>query len=752
MTTLSIRPGVPFPLGATWDGTGTNFALFSERADAVDLCLVDAHGHETVLRLPQREHHVWHGRVEGVGPGQLYGYRVHGPYAPEQGLRFNPRLRLLDPYAKAVSGLVDWSKNGFAFAPGGPQEDLEASDAEGAAAPLGVVIDPTHDWGDDRAPRTPLDRSVIYELHVKGFTQQHPEVPEELRGTYAALGHPAITHYLNELGVTAVELLPVHAFADDQHLLEQGLRNYWGYNTLNFFAPTPHYRQSGPPGDEVRQFREMVKALHRAGIEVILDVVYNHTAEGNHLGPTLSFKGIDNTTYYRLMPESRYFRDDTGTGNSLHLRHPQTLQLVMDSLRHWVTELHVDGFRFDLAPILARNPLEVDKWSGFFTAIHQDPVLSRVKMIGEPWDLGEGGYQVGNFPVRWSEWNGKYRDAMRAFWTSQGGGQVAELGSRLSGSSDLYDKDGRAPTASINFVTCHDGYTLHDLVASTEVEPRPPPPEVTPPEGSVIPAGSEEVAAQAPAELAQAEHARVEAERQQGERERAPDESAPADPPTPEIAALRRRQLRNFLATLMLSQGVPMFPAGDERGNSQGGDDNAYCRDEPLSWIDWRLDDERRALLEYTRWLIALRRAHPVLRRPRFFTGTSVRGEGASDVRWFRTDGAVMTDGDWHDANTPGVAMYLSGDDSGVVDAQGAAERDDDLLVLINGSGAVVHFLLPLGEDPRRWVRMLDTTDDAAPAIPATQPPSDHGPSAAAGEWAELTPRSLQLWIRPRTA
>jgi len=699
-----LRPGVPFPLGAAWDGTGTNFALYSENAEAVDLCLVDEHGAETPIRLQERTAFVWHGWVEGVGPGQRYGYRVHGPYEPTRGLRFNPSIRVCDPYARAMDGLVRWEKGAFAYDTLHPDKDLVRSNNDGVGPPLAFVVDPRFDWEDDKKPNTPLFKSIIYELHVKGFTQNHPELPPDLRGTYSGLAHPAIVGYLKDLGVTAVELLPVHTFVDDQHLLENGLRNYWGYNTLGFFAPAVRYRSGDTPVAELDQFRSMVKAMHKAGIEVILDVVYNHTAEGNHLGPTLSFKGIDNPTYYRLSPEDkRYYFDTTGTGNTLNVPHPQTLQLLMDSLRYWVTEMHVDGFRFDLASSLARGLHQVDKLSSFFTIIHQDPIISAVKLIAEPWDVGEGGYQVGNFPIRWAEWNGRFRDAMRAFWRGDGG-KAAELGYRLTGSSDLYETDGRKPYASINFVTCHDGFTMRDLVSYNE------------------------------------KHNQANGEDNRDGTDDNRSWNCGAEGPTedPGINALRHRQVRNLLATLLLSQGAPMLLSGDERGHTQDGNNNAYCQDNAINYLDWVLDDEKRALLDFTKRLLKLRHQHPSLRRARFFRGRAIRGDDMFDLMWFRHDGQTMTDEDWQNHTTSSFGMFYAGD--GILDNDELGDRlvDDDLLVLLNASGGDLGFHMPLPDEQRRWELLIDTSNDKNQA------------SLAAGDFSPLMAHSLQLWRRAR--
>jgi len=701
MSAPGILPGSPYPLGATWDGKGVNFAIFSENAEAVDLCLVDAEGQERRLRLRERTAFVWHGYVPGLGPRQLYGYRVHGPYEPDRGLRFNANNLLVDPYAKAVDGHESWEDGLFAYEVGHPDGDRKMATADARGAPLGVVVDPAFDWEGDRPPATPFHRSVIYEVHVRGATIKHLEVPEAIRGKFAGLAAPPMLRHLEELGVTAVELLPVHAFVDDKMLLDRGLRNYWGYSTLSYFSPESRYRTRDFPGSGVREFKSMVKALHRAGLEVILDVVYNHTAEGNHLGPTLSYKGIDNPTYYRLVPgDPKSYFDYTGTGNSLNVRHPQTLQLIMDSLRYWVLEMHVDGFRFDLASTLARSLHEVDQLSSFFTIIHQDPVLSQVKLIAEPWDVGEGGYQVGNFPVRWAEWNGKYRDAIRTFWKGQSGG-MGELGYRLTGSSDLYENDGRRPYSSINFVTAHDGFTLRDLVSY--------------------------------------DHKHNEAN---GEENRdGTDDNASwncgAEGPTDDegVRALRRRQARNLLATLLLSQGTPMISGGDEFGRSQGGNNNVYCQDNETSWFDWVLDAERRAMFAFTRKVIGLRGAHPALRRAKFFKGRAIWGQEVRDVMWFNFDGREMNDADWSTPWARSLAVFFAGKGLDATDERGQPVEDDDMLLLVHGGHEPLDFTLPkIGAGGGPWKLLLDTADDDA--------------AGEGGDKATLVGRSLRLYGR----
>jgi isoamylase len=678
---LDILPGRAHPLGATYDGIGVNFALFSEHAAKVELCLFDAREPErefATMALPERDAFVWHGYVPGLRPGQLYGYRVHGPWEPERGHRFNPAKLLIDPYARAIAGEVNWQAPVLGYRVGGKDADLARDDQDDAwGKPKCVVVDGTFDWDGDRAPRTPWHETVIYEAHVKGLTQRHPDVPEELRGTYAGLAWPPVIEHLQELGVTALELLPVHDFLHDGHLIDKGLRNYWGYNTTSYFAPHAGYASTGDHGGQVQEFKALVRALHRAGIEVILDVVYNHTSEGNHLGPTLSFRGIDNARYYRLMHDDpRYYMDYTGTGNSLNARDPQVIKLIMDSLRYWVLEMHVDGFRFDLASTLARELHEVDRLSSFFDTIHQDPVLSRVKLIAEPWDLGEGGYQVGNFPVLWTEWNGKYRDAVRSYWKGDAG-QMAELAYRLTGSSDLYGDDGRNPYASINFITAHDGFTLHDLVAYNEKHN----------EGN-----------------------------QEGNRDGHDHNiswnhgvEGPTD--DPDIIRLRDRQKRNFLTTLFISQGVPMLCGGDEIGRTQGGNNNAYCQDNEVSWLNWELEEGGRALLEFTKRLVRLRRRHPALRRRKFFQGRAIHGGEVRDIIWYRPDGQEMTPREWAAAWGRAVAFRLEGDAIGERDELGRQVRDDNILVLMNAHHEPLTFRLPLETDTGIWEVLIDTAE-----------------------------------------
>ena len=675
-------PGQAFPLGAAWDGRGTNFSLFSEHATGVLLCLFDDEDRETRVRLRERTAHLWHAYLPDVGPGQRYAYRVEGPWAPEHGHRFNPQKLLIDPYAKAIEGPVDPEGAG-PRAPRGHDEDIdlvldERDDSH--AIPRCIVVDPSFDWEGDRPPRTPWHETVIYEAHVRGFTMRHPGLRPDLRGTYAGLASDEAVAHLTDLGVTAVELLPVHHIADEPHLAEKGLINYWGYSSIGYFAPHSEYAATGRHGEQVREFKGMVKALHRAGIEVILDVVYNHTAEGDHRGPTLSFKGIDNLSYYRCVPgDPRHYVDFTGTGNSLNPVHPSVLRLIMDSLRYWVLEMHVDGFRFDLASALAREFYEVDRLSSFFDVIHQDPVLSQVKLIAEPWDVGPGGYQVGNFPVLWTEWNGKYRDEVRDFWRGHSHG-VAELASRLTGSSDLYQHDGRHPFASINFVTAHDGFTLADLVSYDHKH----------------------------------NEANGEDNRDGTDDNRSWNHGAEGPTDDPEIRALRARQRRNLLTTLLLSQGVPMLTAGDEMCRTQHGNNNAYCQDNEISWLDWHPDDEGRALQEFTRRLIALRMAHPVFHRRDFFGGTN-GGSGLPDIRWLRPDGREMSRRDWTRDDLRLLGIFLNGEAIPGPGPRGEPVLDDSFVLLLNASHEMVRFRLPARRFGNRWRQVLSTADPDAP-------------------------------------
>ncbi|KWW99987.1 Glycogen debranching enzyme [Carbonactinospora thermoautotrophica] len=669
---MHVWPGTPYPLGAHYDGTGTNFALFSQVAERVELCLFDE-GTEERVPLTEVDGFVWHAYLPGVRPGQRYGYRVYGRYDPASGHRCNPNKLLLDPYAKAIEGAIDWDESLFGYRFGDPDSRNDADSAPHTMK--SVVVSPYFDWGNDRHPRTPYHETVIYEAHVKGLTYRHPEIPEEIRGTYAAIGHPVMIDYFTRLGVTAVELMPVHQFVHDHHLVQRGLRNYWGYNTIGYFAPHNEYSSTGQRGQQVQEFKAMVKALHEAGIEVILDVVYNHTAEGNHLGPTLSFKGIDNLAYYRLAPDPRYYMDTTGTGNSLLMRHPHVLQLIMDSLRYWVLEMHVDGFRFDLAATLARQFHEVDRLAAFFDLVQQDPVVSQVKLIAEPWDVGEGGYQVGNFPPLWTEWNGKYRDTVRDFWRGQPA-TLAEFASRLTGSSDLYEDDGRRPVASINFVTCHDGFTLRDLVSYDRKH----------------------------------NEDNGEDNRDGTDDNRSWNCGTEGDTDDEAVLELRARQQRNFIATLMLSQGVPMLSHGDEIGRTQRGNNNTYCQDTEISWVDWSLAEKNTDLLEFTRRMIALRREHPVFRRRRFFHGRPIRGPLA-DIAWFTPVGEEMTDQDWKTGYAKALTVFLNGQAIHEPDERGERIVDDSFLLLFNAHHERVDFTIPNGDHGQEWSVTVDTYD-----------------------------------------
>ena len=673
---IRVWPGRPFPLGATWDGEGVNFAIFSENATAVDLCLFD--GAEDAqerhrVRLTEYTDQVWHCYLPDVRPGQLYGYRVHGPYAPEAGHRFNAQKLLIDPYSKAITNPIRWSDAIFAYRIGGGREDLEPDPSNSAGGvPKCVVIDDAFTWEGDRRPRTPWNRTVIYECHVKGMTIRHPLVPEALRGTYLGLCSDPMLEYFKALGVTAVELLPVHQFVVDRHLPEKGLTNYWGYNSIGFFAPDVRYAMRGM-GNQVHEFKSMVRKFHSVGIEVILDVVYNHTGEGNHLGPTLSLKGIDNAAYYRLDENRRYYVDFTGTGNSLNMLHPRTIQLIMDSLRYWVTEMHVDGFRFDLAPVLARELYEVDKLSAFFDIIHQDPTLAEVKLIAEPWDVGPGGYQLGNFPIRWAEWNGKYRDDLRHYWRGDRG-MIPELASRLSGSSDIYQWSGRQAYASVNFVVAHDGFTLRDLVSYERKH----------------------------------NEANGEGNRDGHDDNVSRNWGVEGDTDDPEILEVRYRVMRSLLASLAFSQGVPMLAHGDEIGRTQRGNNNAYCQDNETTWLDWRLDPRQRELLEFTRRLFAIRAANPVLRRRHFFRGQE-SGLGTKDVTWVGPDGREMSHADWEDAHNHVLGMLIDGSATDEMDDRGRPIRGDTLLLLLNGGERPVEFTLPLPAEPGLWVELVDS-------------------------------------------
>jgi len=682
---VKVWPGDPYPLGATWTGVGVNFALFSANATRVELCLFDAidAARESVrIPLPERTAQVWHGFLPEARPNQLYGYRVYGPYDPRVGHRFNPHKVVMDPYAKAVARTIRWSDEMFGYRVGDPAEDLSLDERDNAPfAPLAVVIDPAFTWGNDRPLRTPWHNTVIYEMHVRGFSKLNPAIDESLRGTYEALTREPVLAHLTKLGVTAVELMPVHHHARDRHLDEKRLADYWGYNSFGFFAPERRLAASQTPAGAVREFKRMVRALHAAGLEVILDVVYNHTAEGNHLGPTLSLKGVDNASYYRLVAdEPRYYMDFTGCGNTLNMQSPQVLQLIMDSLRYWVNEMHVDGFRFDLASALARELFDVDRLAAFFDIIHQDPVLSQVKLIAEPWDLGAGGYQVGNFPVLWTEWNGQYRDTVRRFWRGDGG-TVSELATRLAGSNDLYARSGRQPYASINFVTAHDGFTMRDLVSYNE------------------------------------KHNEANGEENRDGENNNLAWNCGVEGPTddPDVTALRDRQVRNLLATLLLSQGVPMLSHGDEIGRTQLGNNNAYCQDNELTWINWQLTETERQLLEFTSRLVAIRMAQPTLRRRKYFQGRAIRGGEVKDLAWLAPDGKEMDDSAWNADFVRCLGMLLSGHAIEEVNERGEPMMGDTLLVLLNAHSDKVPFTLPpLGPD-QQWRRVVDTVDPQAP-------------------------------------
>ena len=681
----TLLPGKPYPLGATPSSLGTNFALYSENATAVHVCLFDEAGTQTdCVELKEQTAFVWHGLLRGIQPGQRYGYRVSGPWEPEKGIRFNAKKLLLDPYAKAIAGEVDHRGPILPYdAPSG--DDMKICEIDDADfVPKSVVVDSKFDWEGDCAPETPISDSIIYEMHVRGFSKRNPEVPEELRGTYAGLAHEASISYLKKLGITAVELLPVHHFIDEGHLLDRDLRDYWGYNTLGYFAPMSRYSSSGDDGQQVVEFKQMVKRLHKEGIEVILDVVYNHTCEGNEKGPMLCWKGVDNTTYYRTIADNpRFYMDYTGTGNTLNVYNPQTLKMIMDSLRYWVTEMHVDGFRFDLASTLARELHDVNKLGAFFDTIHQDPTLADVKLIAEPWDVGDGGYQVGNFPVLWAEWNGKYRDTVRRFWKGDSG-QLSDFAYRLTGSSDLYQNDGRKPSASINFITAHDGFTLCDLVSYNE------------------------------------KHNEANGDNNSDGANDNDSWNMGVEGPTddPEINNLRERQTRNFLTTLMLSQGVPMLAGGDEFSRSQMGNNNCYCQDDELTWYDWNLDEPRKRLLEFTSKLIQFRKDHPNLHRRRFFQDRKIRG--ASDIAWYGTDGNEISDQAWGEAWNKSIGLMLNGKTLGVMDEEGAPVVDDSFLILVNASDQGVEYVLPKPPAATPWHQVLDTENIEDPFSEAT--------------------------------
>jgi len=706
MTPVKTWIGNPYPLGATWRGDGVNFAIFSDHATSVDLCLfdsVDATQENVRIPLTERTARVWHAFLPDVRPGQLYGYRVTGPYEPNRGMWFNNSKLLIDPYAKAIAGEINWADEMFGYVVKGQSEDLERDFRDDAwGMPKAVVIDPSFDWGDEKRPGTPLHTSIIYEMHVKGFTKLWASVPEELRGTYAGVGSPAAVEYLKELGVTAVELLPVHAHIDDKALIDRGLSNYWGYNTIGFFAPEAKYSNSSTPGGAVAEFKTMVRNLHAAGIEVILDVVYNHTGEGNQLGPTLSFRGVDNPAYYRLLLENpRFYQDFTGTGNTFNLLHPRTLQLVIDSLRYWINDMHVDGFRFDLASTLGRDQNGVNMFHPFFQIIHQDPVISQVKLIAEPWDIGEGGYQIGNFPILWSEWNGKYRDEVRRFWKGDEG-RIGEVAYRFAGSPDLYQMNGRRPYASINFVTAHDGFTLTDLVTYND------------------------------------KHNEANGENNKDGDNNNNSWNCGVEGPTDDaaISRLREQQRRNFLTTLFLSQGVPMLCGGDEFGRTQQGNNNAYCQDNPISWFSWEHNENQEQLLRFTKKLIQFRLEHPVFRRPKFFQGRRIRGSEIKDVMWFNPGGNEMSDEEWASPFVRCLGILLSGDTSDVVNFEGQPVRDETFLFLINAHYEPLPFVLP-GKEEIDWRLILDTTHEEG-FLPEPK-------QFASGDDIELGARAAQL-------
>lgn len=672
---LTILPGTPFPLGSTWDGNGVNFTLYAENATAVELCLFESDDDEKEFikfNIAEQTDLIWHIYVQGVEPGQLYGFRVYGPYEPENGHRFNPNKLLIDPYAKAICGTIEWNDAVFGYLPGDEEEDLSFSDTDSAAyMPKAAVIDPDFDWENDKRPNISYEKSVIYEAHVKGLTKLHPDIPENIRGTYAAIGHPVTIDYLKKLGITAIELMPVHDFLSDRSLEEKGLTNYWGYNTMGFFAPDCRYAASGKKGEQVVEFKTMVKALHHAGIEVILDVVYNHTGEGNQMGPTLSFKGIDNVSYYRLTDDKRYYMDYTGTGNTLNAYLPSVLRLMMDSLRYWITEMHVDGFRFDLAATLARELHEVNRLSAFFDIIHQDPVISQVKLIAEPWDIGEGGYQVGKFPPGWAEWNGKYRDSIRDYWNGSDN-TLPEFADRITGSADLYQQY-RKPTASINFITAHDGFTLHDLVSYNE------------------------------------KHNEANGEHNEDGESNNRSWNCGVEGPTedPEINSLREKQKRNFLTTLFLSQGIPMLVAGDEISRTQQGNNNSYCQDNEISWINWQTADQE--LLAFTSRLIRIRVEHAVFSRKNWFKGKVIKANGIEDIVWFLPDGAQMTEENWKEGSAKSVAIYLNGNGINSVNEKGVKVMDDHFYMIFNAHTEAIDYKLPGHEHGEEWQLLIDT-------------------------------------------
>lgn len=702
-----VYPGEPYPLGATWDGEGVNFAVFAENAAGMDLCLFDtleSKNEEERIRLNEVSHHVWHAYIPGLKPGQLYGYRAHGSYEPMNGLRYNPNKLLIDPYAKAISSPVRWNDALFGYIMGHPDEDLSFSETDSAPfAPHSVVIDPNFDWEDDRPPKIPYHKTIIYETHIKGFTKTHPDIPEQIRGTYAAVSHPVTINYLKSLGISAVELMPVHHFINDKILIDKGLSNYWGYNTIGYFAPDIRYSSSGTTGGQVNEFKQMVKELHKANIEVILDVVYNHTAEGNHLGPTLSFRGYDNSSYYRLTDNKRYYMDYTGTGNTLNARMPAVLRLIMDSLRYWILDMHVDGFRFDLAATLARELHEVDRLSAFFDIIHQDPVISQVKLIAEPWDIGEGGYQVGKFPLGWAEWNGKYRDCIRDYWRGADS-MLAEFAERFTGSSDLYRADYRRPTASVNFVTAHDGFTLHDIVSYNE------------------------------------KHNAANGENNNDGESHNRSWNCGIEGATddPGINSLRKKQKRNFLTTLMLSQGVPMLVSGDEIGKSQKGNNNAYCQDNEISWLDWMHADND--LLAFTQKLIHFRKKHPNFRRRLWFRGVPIKGAGIEDIAWFLPEGIEMSEENWSHDYAKSLAIFMNGEGIRTVGPKGERTVDNSFYLMFNAHYERLDFKLPRRKYGYKWLKVIDTHENLF---------TDDGQSFKYGESIHVNSRSIVLLMNP---
>lgn len=699
-TDTTVFPGRPYPLGATWDGKGVNFALFANNATSVQLCLFDTDNEEVKIKVKERTHQIWHVYLPDIEPGQLYGYRVDGPYYPESGHRYNPNKVLIDPYAKSIAGSVKWHDSLFGYDVNDPNTDLSYSDLDNSPyIPKSVVIDPNFDWEDDRPLDIPYHKSIIYETHVKGFTILHPAIPEEIKGTYAALAHPVIIKYLKDLGITAIELMPVHHFMIDEPLVKKGLSNYWGYNTIGYFAPDVRYSSTGMDGEQVIEFKNMVKELHKAGLEVIIDVVYNHTAEGNELGPTLSFKGIDNSAYYRLMEgNQRYYKDYTGTGNTLNANLPNVLRLIMDSLRYWILEMHVDGFRFDLAATLARELHEVNKLSSFFDIIYQDPVISQVKLIAEPWDIGEGGYQVGNFPSEWAEWNGKYRDCMRDYWRGADS-MLGEFAERLIGSPDLYQNDSRNPTASINFITAHDGFTLHDLVSYNEKR----------------------------------NEANGENNNDGESHNRSWNCGTEGVTEDPEIIRLRNQQKRNFLVTLFVSQGVPMLVAGDELGRTQGGNNNAYCQDNEVSWLNWKNADK--SLQAFTRKLISLRKNHPVFCQRRWFQGRAIRSK-VNDIAWFLPEGIEMPEENWSHDFAKSLGVYLNGRELESADLEGKKILDDSFYIIFNAHHGPLDYILPPAKYSKKWVKILDTSEDCI---------SEDGAEFAAEDTINIAGRSVVI-------